>query len=143
MRTREATMTTMTYTRRHVFFALLGALALLAAVPNAARADRESDLQERFKKRLPELREAKAAGKVGETREGVVDFVDAKFRDEKPVATLADEENADRRELYKLIAEKEKTTEAKVAERAAARNYEKARSGEYLKDKDGQWKRKK
>jgi uncharacterized protein len=135
-------MTTTTYTRRHVF-ALLGALALLAAVPGSARADRESDLQERFKKRLPELREAKAGGKVGETREGVVDFVDAKFREDKKVATLVDEENADRRELYKLIAEKEKTTEAKVAERAAARNYEKARSGEYLKDKDGQWKRKK
>lgn len=56
---------------------------------------------------------------------------------------LVDEENADRRELYKLIAEKEKTTPEKVAERNAARNFQKARSGEYLKTRPGEWKKKK
>ena len=74
---------------------------------------------------------------------GVVEAVDPKYAEEEKIKKLIDEENADRRELYKLIAEKEKTTEDKVAERNAARNFQKARSGEYLKGRDGKWKRKK
>ena len=126
-------------------FLSLAAVAFLACLPPDATfaADRESELQERFKRRLDDVRTAKADGKIGETREGVLDAVEAKFLDDKALRTLVDEENADRRELYKLIAEKEKATEAQVAERAAARNYQRARSGEYLKDKDGAWKRKK
>jgi uncharacterized protein YdbL (DUF1318 family) len=122
----------------------LGIVALLAVLPapHARAGDREGELQERFKKRLPDIREAKAAGKIGETRPGLLEPVDEKKLDDK-LRKLMDEENTDRKELYKLIATKEKTTEDKVAERAAARNYERARSGEYLKDKDGAWKQKK
>jgi len=79
-------------------------------------------------------------GFVGETDAGLVDWVDKK---DAKSAELIDQENTDRKELYKLIAEKEKTTEEKVAERNAARNFQRAQSGEYLKDKDGAWKRKK
>ena len=126
-------------------FLFLSMAALLSCLPAgvAFAADREAELQERFKGRLEDVRRAKADGKIGETREGVLDAVEAKYLEDKALRTLVDEENADRRELYKLIAEKEKATEAQVAERAAARNYQKARSGEYLKDKDGAWKRKK
>ena len=125
-------------------FMSLAAVTFLACLPAglAFAADREGELQERFKRRLEDVRTAKADGKIGETREGVLDAVEAKYLDDKTLRTLVDEENADRRELYKLIAEKEKATEAQVAERAAARNYQRARSGEYLKDKDGAWKRK-
>jgi uncharacterized protein YdbL (DUF1318 family) len=132
-----------TFNRRSFMF--LGLAAFLACLPAAGAfaADREAELQERFKRRYDEVRDAKAAGKIGETREGVLDAVEAKYLEDKALRALVDEENADRRELYKLIAEKEQTTEAKVAERAAARNYQKARSGEYLKDRDGTWKRKK
>ena len=135
----------MTTVNRRGFLTWVGVTALLTCLPAglALAADREAELQERFKRRFRELREAKADGKVGETREGLVDFVESKHADDKALRTLVDDENADRRELYKLIAEKEKTTEAKVAERAAARNYERARSGEFLKDKDGAWRQKK
>jgi uncharacterized protein YdbL (DUF1318 family) len=124
---------------------LLGVATLLTCLPSttAFAADREAELQERFKRRYDEVRDAKADGKIGETREGLVDAVEAKYLDDKALRKLVDEENADRRELYKLIAEKEKASESQVAERAAARNYQKARSGEYLKDKDGTWRRKK
>jgi uncharacterized protein len=132
-----------TFNRRGFMF--LGVAALLTCLPAgvALAADREAELQERFKGRLEDVRRAKADGKIGETRQGLLDAVEAKYLEDKALRTLVDEENADRRELYKLIAEKENATEAKVAERAAARNYQKAKSGEYLKDKDGTWKRKK
>jgi uncharacterized protein YdbL (DUF1318 family) len=134
-------MTTTTHSRR-LFVSLAAAAFLFALAPAGARADRESDLQERFKRRLAELRDARAAGTIGETYGGFVEAVEGKSLDGK-LKGLVEEENADRRELYKLIAEKEKATEEKVAERAGARNFQKARSGEYLKDKDGKWKRKK
>ena len=130
-----------TLNRRHLMF--LGLATLLTVLPAAtARADRDAELQERFKKRLPDVRRAKSDGKIGETRAGVLEAVEAKHLEDKTLRTLVDEENADRKELYKLIAEKEKTTEEKVAERNAARNFQRAQSGEYLKDKDGAWKRK-
>lgn len=129
-----------TLTRRSVL--ALGVLALTAVMTVGVRADRQDELQERFKSRFGKLQEGKAAGKIGETTTGVIDPVDAKFLEDDALRSLVEEENADRRELYKLIAEKERTTEGKVAERAAARNFQRAKSGEYLKDRDGKWKRK-
>ena len=130
-----------TLTRR--VWVLFAALVLTgAAAPSVARADRQDELQERFKDRLPDIRDAKADGRIGETTEGVLEAVDGRDLDDD-LRKLVDEENADRRELYKLIAEKEKTTADKVAERNANRNFQKARSGEYLKTREGDWKRKK
>lgn len=130
-----------TLTRR--LFIVLGVFALAGLVPApAARADRQDELRERFKNRLPQLREAKSSGTIGETAAGFVEAVEGKSPDEN-LRKVVDEENADRRELYKLIAEKETTTEQKVAERNAFRNFEKAESGEMLKDKDGKWRKKK
>ena len=131
-----------TLINRRTLVSLAAAGLVGAFLPSSVRADREAELQERFKRRFKELREARAAGTIGETFGGFVEAVEGKKPDDK-VKKLMDEENADRRELYKLIGEKEKTTEQKVAERAGVRNFEKARSGEYLKDKDGKWKRKK
>jgi uncharacterized protein len=130
-----------TLTRR--LFIVLGVFALAGLIPApAARADRQDELRERFKNRLPQLREAKSAATIGETAAGFVEAVEGKSLDEK-LKNAVDEENADRRELYKLIAEKEQTTEEKVAERNAFRNFEKAESGEMLKDKSGKWRKKK
>lgn len=132
-----------TWTKR--VWVLLGLLALAGALPpTTARADRQDELQDRFKDRLSDVRDAKADGKIGETTEGVLEAVEPRYLDEDAdLRELVDEENADRRELYKLIAEKEKTTDEKVAERNAARNFQKARSGEYLKTREGEWKKKK
>ena len=121
---------------------LMTVLSMLALSTAPALAIDKQELQSRFERRFPQLLQAKTAGKVGETTQGYVDFVDAKFRSEQPVARLVEEENADRRELYRLIAEEEKTTPDLVAERTAKRNYEKARPGEFLKSGDGSWKKK-
>ena len=136
-----------TTTRRSVLSAGVVALAgaLLSASllsPATARADRGDDLRQRFKNRFPQVKAAKQAGKIGETSTGVLEGVPGKPLDDA-TRKLADEENADRQELYKLIADREKTTAEKVAERNAARNFEKAGAGEYLKGADGKWTQKK
>ena len=138
---------TTTTTRRSVLsagvVALMGALlSALVLSPTVARADRADDLRQRFKNRFPQVKAAKQAGKIGETSAGVLEAVPGKSLDDA-TRKLADEENADRQELYKIIAEREKTTAEKVAERNAARNFEKATAGEYLKGADGKWTQKK
>jgi uncharacterized protein YdbL (DUF1318 family) len=118
------------------------ALLLLLLSPATARADRQGDLRERFKNRFPQIQAAKQAGKIGETAAGVLEPVEGKQVDDA-TRKLMDEDNADRQELYKLIAEREKTTPEKVAQRNAARNFEKAKPGEFLKGADGKWMQKK
>jgi uncharacterized protein YdbL (DUF1318 family) len=109
-----------------------------AAKPNPKNDARKAELQEKFKKRYPEIRAAKQAGTIGETSDGYLDFVTA---GDKKLQKLVEEENADRKELYGLIAAETSITTEAVAQRAAKRNFEHARAGEYLKD-DGKWTKK-
>ncbi len=117
------------------------------AVPSdkAAKADstddaRVKELQERFKQRYDQVRAQKKQGVIGETFEGYLDFV----TDKKPEDSekLVEQENEDRRELYKLIAKKEGTTPDKVATVNAKRNFSKASAGEFLKAANGKWTKK-
>jgi len=121
-----------------VLLCLLGWVAL--ASPTAG-AQSLSDLQQRFKQRYPKLMAAKNAGTIGETHAGWVEVV--KPPAQSDVQSLVDAENADRKKLYAIIAEKEGTTPQHVAERNAIRNFEKADSGHWLKTADGVWKKKK
>jgi hypothetical protein len=107
----------------------------------SVRADELNDLKQRFQQRYPQLMKAKAAGTIGETSAGHVDAVKGSLDGELSKVVAA--ENADRDKLYKILADKEGTTPAHIAERNAIRNFEKARSGEYLKGRDGQWHQKK
>jgi uncharacterized protein len=126
---------------RRSFIVTLLSLALLPLAAHAAAASREEELRKSFEQRYPKLAELKKAGTVGETFHGYVELVDEKSKD-KEAKELVDAENDDRKELYKLIADKEKTTAEKVAERNAKRVFEKAKPGEYLKGEDGKWKKK-
>jgi uncharacterized protein YdbL (DUF1318 family) len=127
-------------TTRRSFIVMLLALALVPSLAGAA-ASREDELKERFKERYPKLVELKKAGTIGETFQGYVELVDEKSKD-KDAKALVEDENKDRKELYKLIAEKEGTTADVVAQRNARRVFEKAKPGEYLKGEDGKWKQK-
>ncbi len=121
---------------------LMLVISALTLFSGAARAASKAELQARFEQRYPQILEYKTAGKIGETTEGVLEAVESKYMDDAKLAKLVDEENADRHELYQIIAKDENTTPEKVATRLAKRNYEKARPGEYLKTADGKWKRK-
>jgi uncharacterized protein YdbL (DUF1318 family) len=123
------------------FIASLLALAMLLPAARATAATREEELRKSFEQRYPQLAELKKAGTIGETYEGYVALVDERSKDEEAKAVV-EAENTERKELYKLIAEKEGTTREKVAERNAKRAFEKAKPGEYLKGPDGKWKKK-
>jgi uncharacterized protein YdbL (DUF1318 family) len=129
----------MNISRRNLIGKLLvAALAMLFVPAFAHAAEDEASLQKRFKERFPQLRQLKADGVIGEASEGYVDFVDKK---DSKAATVVEEENADRKALYKLLAEKEGTTPDKVAEVAGARALKKAKPGEYIKQ-GGKWTKK-
>ena len=115
---------------------LLAPASLLAA--DAKPAGDEATLQKRFKARYPQVQQLKSDGVIGETSEGYVEFVDKK---DAKAAKLVEEENDDRKALYKLIADKEGITVDVVASRAAKRNFDRAKAGEYLKE-GGKWKKK-
>ena len=126
--------------RTFVLTTLIALLASFLAAPAPALAqDAEMKaLQKRFKARDPEVRKLKSAGVVGETDDGFLDFVDKR---DSAAAKTVDEENADRRELYALIARKEGTKPEAVAIVNAKRNFDRAKPGEYLRTK-GNWAKK-
>jgi len=120
---------------------MLWSMAILATMLFTgvdALALTRGELKDRFKQRYPALRAAKEAGKVGETYKGFVEAVES----DKSVASLVDEENNDRTELYKQLAADEKTTPEKVGEVNGERNFKNAAPGTFLKGRDGAWKKK-
>jgi uncharacterized protein YdbL (DUF1318 family) len=130
----------MNITRRNLIGNVLVAVLAFLLAPSIARAaDDEASLQKRFKERYPQILQLKTDGVIGETSEGYLDFVDKK---DAKAAELVEQENADRKALYKHLAAKEGTTDEKVAERAAQRNFKKAKPGEFIK-RGGKWEKKK
>ncbi len=125
---------------KSVIFLLVSVIAFGFIATRARAADHtENELKQRHEKREPEIDKLKKAGVIGETADGYLDWVKDK---DKKSADVVDEENTDRKEVYEHIAKKTNTTTEKVAERAGKRNFDHASSGEYLKDKNGEWKKK-
>jgi uncharacterized protein YdbL (DUF1318 family) len=136
---------------------ILLALLVTMLVSPAALAQRDGDdedngkdtpakqeLKEKFKKRLPEINKLKDSGEIGETWEGYLEAVDKSFEDDKDLRKLVDDENSDRRKLYKLISEEtaegdKKLSPEQVGRRNAIRNLKRARGDDYLKIKEGRW----
>lgn len=120
-------------------------LALLAGGALHGTADEPgslSALKARFEARYPALKQLKAGGFVGETAAGWVAAVQERYMQDTNVAQVVDQENADRRTLYDLLARQEGVSAQVVALRNAARNFAKAVAGEYLQDASGSWNRK-
>ena len=115
----------------------LATVALFAAA--TAQAVDFAKLKERFKERYPKLLKAKDAGNIGETFSGYVEAVKPEYLQDAALKKLLEEENADRKTLYRAIARKEGVAPEKVAERNAVRNFKKAKPGHWLKNKDGKW----
>src|SRR4051812_49309820 len=113
-------------------------IALFLGSTVALAAPTKKELQSRFEQRYPQIKQAKADGKIGETSTG---FLEAVKSADGTLSKLIDDENADRKALYELIAKDEKVDADIVARRAAQRNFQKAKSGEYLKE-DGKWRQK-
>jgi uncharacterized protein YdbL (DUF1318 family) len=121
-----------------VIIALVLAPAALLAADAPRGGDDDAAIQKRLRERYPQIQKLKTAGTIGETDEGYVDFVDKK---DPKAADLVKDENVDRKAAYKLIADKEGVDVDVVAKRAAKRNFERAKAGEWLKE-GGKWKKK-
>jgi uncharacterized protein YdbL (DUF1318 family) len=100
-------------------------------------------LKESFKARYPAVQELKKAGKVGETMVGLIEATKPEFAADAAVSRVVEDENRDRKALYQSLAQQEKTAPEKIAERNAARNFQRAMPGELLKDAAGKWQAKK
>jgi hypothetical protein len=103
----------------------------------------KQELQARFEKRYPQILKYKTDGKIGENGQGLVEPVNPKDSSDAALSKLVDEENSDRKALYELIAKEQKATPEHVAALTAERKYKEARPGEYLKNADGKWEKKK
>ena len=114
-------------------------VGLLAGI---AEAGRKEDLRANFAGRYPAIGELKTAGKLGETFQGYVEVVQKDYLNDPKIKTLMTDENADRGELYRLLAQETGATPEDVAARNAARNFKKVQPGEYLKHADGAWRKK-
>ncbi len=99
----------------------------------------KEELKAKFAQRHPQVRALKDKGAIGETYQGLLEAVKSGNSDADRIVS---DENSDRRDLFKLIADSEGTTPDVVANRLAARNFANAQPGDYLKGPDGAWKKK-
>lgn len=122
-----------------IFAIALASLILLGASAHAAT---KAELKARFQERYPKLLQYKNQGKIGESYTGLIEAVNEKALEDANLRTLIGAENADRSELYRIIAGETNATPEAVARENAARKFQRARSGDWLKYPDGQWRQK-
>ena len=121
---------------------IVSVLVVIFGLGAVAFAQTKSELRQRFRDRLKDVNRLKADGAVGETHDGWLATVKGKDLTKKE-QKIVDDENDDRRSLYRLIAEDEKTTADLVGERNGTRNRRNLKVGEWFKTKDGDWEQKK
>jgi uncharacterized protein YdbL (DUF1318 family) len=113
------------------------ALFLLAA-PLTAQAQSARELQARMAQRLPQIDELKAAGTLGENNRGYLEVREAKDN----AAALAADENRDREAVYALIARETGSSVENVGRARAKQIAAQSRSGVWVQDESGVWRRK-
>jgi len=99
-----------------------------------------------------EVDQLKHEGKIGETWEGYLGAVQVKYADDPQIHAVLTTENSIREEMYAKRLRSEDRSEdrskidaaaiAKEAQRAGKENLDRAKSGEFIKDKDGKWSKK-
>jgi len=119
--------------RNHLTTALCLAFILLLA--STAWSQNLQAVKARMLNRVAAVNTLKNQGVIGEGADGFLHFVGAAKQGRKLVA----EENKDRRTVYQAIAEKEKTSAAKVGQRRAIQIASRARPGQMLQRPDGSW----
>ncbi len=103
-------------------------------------AKNKAELIDSFAQRKTAVRQLKDQGKIGETTAGYIEAVDA-TKVSAAEQQLITAEDADRQELYKIIAQEQKADEGVVAREAAQRHYSKAQSGDWFKTDKGEWRK--
>jgi len=106
----------------------------------ALQANNAETIKQNMIKRLPRIQELKKDGLIGENQQGYLEAVQSSL----PAADkeLIEAENADRKSVYEAIARQQGTTAELVGKLRAKKIFEQAKSGEFLKQEDGTWKKK-
>ena len=106
----------------------------------ALQANNAETIKQNMIKRLPRIQELKKDGLIGENQQGYLEAVQSNL----PAADkeLIEAENADRKAVYEAIARQQGTTAELVGKLRAKKIFEQAKSGEFLKQEDGTWKKK-
>ena len=89
-----------------------------------------------------DVAELKRQGKIGETWQGWVEAVTDEARNDPRVEAVIRVENLARTYGYQKQAQKNKTSPEQQAQRAGRANMDRAAPGEFIKDRDGKWKKK-
>jgi uncharacterized protein YdbL (DUF1318 family) len=124
-----------------ILFAFATALPA-AAIPQARESQKA--VEARLEQRYPQILAAKKQDKIGETWQGWIEIMDPAKHSDAQLKALVEQENADREELYKIIAAETtedgvKVSAVRVGERSGQRNFRRAKSTEYFKTREGVW----
>ena len=119
------------------------ALLFLTLFMLSIAQDSKETLKERMKARFAELRDLKAAGKIGENPSGFLEPVTGKYAQDAAIAGFVAAENGDRSLLFGIIAKESSTSAEEVGKANAKRIFLKAPGTDYFKAADGSWKQKK
>lgn len=106
----------------------------------ALQANNAETIKQNMIKRLPRIQELKKDGLIGENQQGYLEAVQSSL----PAADkeVIEAENADRKAVYEAIARQQGTTAELVGKLRAKKIFEQAKSGEFLKQENGTWKKK-
>ena len=131
-----------------IWFCGLFIIALTCSAASAQSVER-SQLKKQFKERYPILSKLKEEAKIGETWQGFIAAVDPSLKKDQKAWSAIEDENRDRKVLYKLLAEEiaadldePKRSEMSlnvIAERNAKRNFKRASSTALLRVAKGIW----
>ncbi len=94
------------------------------------------ELKERFADRLPAIQEMWKEGLVGENNQGYLAPRGSLSDQQKKIVA---EENADRKEVYQLIASRSDESAEQVGKQRAAQIAKQAAEGLWLQDSEGNW----
>ncbi len=118
---------------------LLTILGVLFVTTPAMAQDTRSSVEARIKDRFSKLEAYRNQGKIGEVFDGTTQFVNDQYASDATLKGLVDQENADRKILFAIIAKEEGGKVEEVATVYARRLFELAKGDHYLKGKNGQW----
>jgi len=118
-----------------IFAACLALCAFTAAVSAAESA---AAIRQRMEQRLPQIDDLKAKGAIGENNRGLLEVRAAAGN----AAAVVSEENRDREAVYALIAQQTGATADSVGRARAKQIAASARSGVWVQDESGAWKKK-
>lgn len=120
-----------------ILFVCAALFALTAAAP-VAQAQSAAELRNKMAQRLPQVDDLKAKGAIGENNRGFVEVRAAAPNADRVVS----DENRDREAVYALIAKETGATPEAVGRARAKQIAAQSRSGVWVQDEGGAWKKK-